>query len=119
MKVAIHYHRYRSNSEIDIYREILAHNKIPVVKVEVGSQNFWKDISGVDALIYKWGHTHDQHQLAHTYIPIIENQTNIKIFPNYATCWHYDDKVKQDILLKNAGFPFVESHIFWDQIDAI
>lgn len=118
MRIAIHYHRHRSNREIDIYREILEFNGIEVTRLDITSQSFWHDIAGVDALIYKWGHTHDQYQLAHTYIPVLEQNSSIKIFPNYATCWHYDDKIKQDILLKQAGFPFVESWIFWDKQDA-
>ena len=35
-------------------------------------------------------------------------------FPNLATCWHYDDKVKQYLLLKSKSFPAVKSYVFWD-----
>jgi hypothetical protein len=67
----------------------------------------------------KWGHSHNEHQFASTYIPILEKQMPGKIFPNLETCWHYDDKVKQDMLLKQAGFPFVESWLFYDRDKAL
>ena len=32
-----------------------------------------------------------------------------------ATCWHYDDKIRQYYLLRQKGYPIIESWIFWDK----
>lgn len=44
---------------------------------------------------------------------------DIKVFPNYATLWHYDDKVGQKYLLESIGAPLVDSFVFYDKQDAL
>jgi glutathione synthase/RimK-type ligase-like ATP-grasp enzyme len=119
MKVAIHSPFSKASPETAIYQQILDYNGIDIQHVHMGRADFWINLSQVDAFICKWGHTHDEYQLAHTYLPIIENYAKVRVFPNQATCWHYDDKIRQDILLKQAGFPFVESNVFWCRGEAL
>jgi glutathione synthase/RimK-type ligase-like ATP-grasp enzyme len=38
----------------------------------------------------------------------------LKVFPNSATCWHYDDKVGQKYLLEAVGAPVPETWVFYD-----
>lgn len=99
---------------MEIYFKILSHNKIPFQCLQLSDHMLWEKLSRLNIFIYKWGHLDDHHQIAKTILPIIENQLNIKCFPNQKTCWHYDDKIKQYFLLKEKGFPVCESYIFWD-----
>jgi glutathione synthase/RimK-type ligase-like ATP-grasp enzyme len=39
-------------------------------------------------------------------------KTGIKVFPNTATCWHFDDKVAQKYLLEAVRAPLVPSYVF-------
>lgn len=119
-RVAIYKNRLKPNdSEIRLYLDILTYNKIPYVMVDSGNPDFWEELKDVDLFIFKWGHDHQSHQIAHTILPVIENSLKIKCFPNYATCWHYDDKVKQYFLLDRCGFPAVPSYVFWDRAAAL
>jgi glutathione synthase/RimK-type ligase-like ATP-grasp enzyme len=111
--------RSLKDPEIRIYKEILDFNGITNISLDVNQKNFWDEIKNLDLLIYKWGHDHHNHQIATTILPIIENSLRIKCFPDWSTCWHYDDKVKQYYLLKENGFPVVESFIFWRKDAAI
>lgn len=48
----------------------------------------------------------------------IEN-LGIKVFPNFNTAWHFDDKIGQKYLLESIGAPLVKSYIFYDKISAL
>ena len=43
----------------------------------------------------------------------------ITVFPNWDTCWHYDDKVSQKYLLEAIGVPLVPSYVFYDMREAL
>lgn len=46
-------------------------------------------------------------------------QSGIKVFPNFHTAWHFDDKVGQKYLLEAIGAPIVESYVYYDKLDAL
>lgn len=103
----------------NVYRDILKANGIDYVDMDSNNPNFWKQIEKVDAFIYRWAHTDYHHQHAATIIPIIEQHFKKRCFPNWATCWHYDDKIKQSLLLEAKGFPVCKFNVFWDKSEAI
>ncbi len=39
----------------------------------------------------------------------------IKVFPDFETCWHFDDKVGQKYLLEGIDAPLVKSYVFYDK----
>lgn len=103
-----------SASELKIYEEILKFNDISYVILDSSQPDFWSKVKSLDLFVYKWGHDHHSLQIATSILPVLEKYYGIKCFPNLATCWHYDDKVKQYLLLKSKNFPAVESYVFWD-----
>ncbi|MCS4436622.1 ATP-grasp domain-containing protein [Aquiflexum gelatinilyticum] len=42
-----------------------------------------------------------------------------KVFPDFFTSWHYDDKVGQKYLFESIGAPLVPSFVFFTKVDAI
>lgn len=42
-----------------------------------------------------------------------------KVFPDFNTCWHFDDKVGQKYLLEAIGAPMVPSYVFYTKQDAL
>jgi len=105
--------------EMEIYYKILIYNGIPFQRLQLSDPLLWDKLSRLDFFIYKWGHLDDHHQIAKTILPIIENQLNVRCFPDQKTCWHYDDKIKQYYLLKELDFPVAESYVFWDKQSAL
>lgn len=45
--------------------------------------------------------------------------TGKKVFPNFHTCWHFDDKVGQKYLLEAVNAPMVPSYVFYDEQRAL
>lgn len=106
-------------SYLERYEKILTFNGIECIWLEASRDDFWERISGLDLFIYQWEHYDGPKQIAQAIIPVIEYQMKIPCFPNWATSWHFDDKVKQYYLLKQHGFPIIESFIFWEKEAAL
>lgn len=110
---------FSDDPEMKIYYDILNYNDIKIVFLDINDKNFWQEIRKIDLLIYKWGHDHHSFQVATSILPVIDKDMGIKCFPDWNTCWHYDDKIKQSYLLKANGFPVVDSYIFWRKNSAL
>lgn len=119
MIVGIH-NRYsnKKHDDIEIYKKILEYNNIQYIELNVSDQDFWHNVAQIDHFIYKWSNAANDHQIAHAILPVLENHFKIKCFPNQATSWHYDDKIKQYYLLNAYGYPTAESYIFWHKSKA-
>lgn len=46
-------------------------------------------------------------------------QAGKKVFPDFNTGWHFDDKVGQKYLLESIGAPLVQTDIFYSKLDAL
>ena len=120
MKVGIHkaYHN-KFDKELEIYKTILRYNNIEYIELNSSDKNFWSDLAKIDVFLYKWGHEHNSRQIALSILPIIENYKKIRCFPNLATSWLYDDKVRESLILKECGFPAADFFIFWEKSEAL
>ncbi len=122
MKVGI-YHTEDPNGEYlscnVAYEKILAHNGIEFLRLRADYPDFWETIRGLDLFIIRWKHIDTHRQLVQDILPAVEIQLGSRCFPDLNTCRHYDDKIKQYLLLKPLGFPMVKSYIFWDRKEAL
>jgi len=100
------------------YEKICTHNGIPFALLEMSSPGFWETVRGLDLFIFRWSQWDSDRQLAHDILPVIEEHLGVACFPDRNTCWHYDDKIRQYLLLKPFGFPMIKSHIFWEKTAA-
>lgn len=118
-KIAFYRNKIRpSDNEIKIYLDILDYNSIPYILIDSSEPDLWSKLDGIDYFVFKWGHDHHSRQIAVSILPVLEN-AGVKCFPNYSTCWHYDDKVKQYLLLNHSEYPAVDSYVFWDKEQAL
>lgn len=114
MLVGIHEPLIRKVDPItEVYRQLLNYNGIKYIQVDCSDVHLWRDVKNIDAFIFRWAHHEYHQQIAHAIIPVIEKEYHKKCFPNYSTCWHYDNKIRQYYLLKSKGFPVVDSFVFY------
>ncbi len=100
------------------YEKILSHNGIGFLRIQAEDPDFWEGIRDLDLFILRWNQVDTLRQLVQDILPIVEGE-GINCFPDLNTCRHYDDKIKQYLLLQPRGFPMVKSHIFWDREKAL
>lgn len=121
MKVGIHGHPNRTfDSYITRYETICQHNGIETLRLDASDAGFWEQLRECDAFIYRWGHGHDADRLiASNILPVVEQEYECRLFPNWQTCWHFDNKIAQYYLLNARGFPFADSWVFFDLDSAL
>lgn len=111
MKIAIH-NDYGWNMEwIEYCRQHTIDHKV----VNAYDSNIVAQISDCD--IFMWHHSHVCHKdlmFAKQLLYSLENGGMI-VYPNFDTCWHFDDKVGQKYLLEAMHAPLVTSYVFYDE----
>lgn len=73
-----------------------------------------------DCSAFMWHHNHgniSDHLFAKQLLQSLQS-VGLKVFPNAATGWHFDDKVGQKYLLEATGVPFIKTHVFYDKESA-
>ncbi len=104
---------------LERYEKILTFNGIECIWLEANDPDFWNVVPRLDLFIYQWEHYDGIRPLAMSILPIVESEMKIPCFPNWKTSWHFDDKIKQYYLLKQHGFPTIDSYIFWEKDEAL
>lgn len=101
------------------YETILSYNGIPSLRLQVEQPDFWDQVPRLSLFIMRYGHLASHLQQARDILPVVERDYGIPCYPNQATSWHYDDKVKQYFLMKAYGFPITDSWVFYDHRAAL
>lgn len=116
MKIAIH---HRVGSFSDRWIEYCQKNDIDYKLVNAFDNDIIQKVKDCDA--FMWHHHHGQFKdvLTAKRILFALEQSGLKVFPNFNTGWHFDDKVAQKYLLEAIDAPLVPSYVFYDKKEAL
>lgn len=79
-----------------------------------------EQVRGCLGVMWHWPHyPHDLRLAALPILRVIEEHLHIPIFPDMATCWHYDDKIAQAYLLEALDIPHPRTWVFWRKSEAL
>lgn len=115
MKIAIHNRQGSFSDRWIVYCET---NKIDYKVVNAFDSNIIEQLKGYD--IFMWHH-HSEFKdvlLAKKILFALEH-AGIKVFPDFKTGWHFDDKVAQKYLLEAINAPLVPSYVFYNKQQAL
>lgn len=116
MKIAIHNSSQGFHSRWIDYCE---RKEIPFKPVNCYDSNIVRELSDCDALL--WHHNHanfTDKRIAKSILFALEHK-GLKVFPDFRTGWHFDDKVAQKYLLESVSAPFVPSFVFYTRRSAL
>lgn len=115
MKIAIH---HRAGSFSARWIEYCKKKSIEYKLVNAFDSDIINQIKDCD--IFMWHHHHGRFEdvLAATKILFSLEQAGIRVFPDFNTGWHFDDKVAQKYLLEAIDAPLVPSYVFYNKKDA-
>lgn len=122
MRVGIYGLRDQNGDDLvvqQVYEKILAHNGIPSVRLRIEQPDFWSNVRDLSLFIMRFQNYDSDLAQARDILPIVESDYGVPCYPDQATAWHYDDKVKQAFLLKAHGFPMTESWVFYERAAAL
>lgn len=116
MKLAIH---HRPGSFSDRWIAYCEQENIAYKIVNAFHNDIVEQVKGCDVLM--WHHHHGKYRdvIAAKKILFALEHAGIKVFPNFHTVWHFDDKVAQKYLLEAIDAPLVPSYVFYDKKEAI
>lgn len=116
MKIAIH---HNPHSFSDRWIKYCEKEKIEYKVVDAFDSNIIEQLKDFD--IFMWHHHHAQYKdvLTAKRILFALEHAGIKVFPDFKTGWHFDDKVAQKYLLEAIEAPLVPSYVFYDKKQAL
>lgn len=116
MKIAIH------NSDAGFHTRWRAHcekKNIAFKIVNCYDNDIINQLKDCDALMWHHSQGNAKDLVIAKQILFALEHTGFRVFPNFKTNWHFDDKVGQKYLLERAGSAMVPSYVFFDKQDAL
>lgn len=115
MRIAIH---HRVGSFSDRWIAYCEKKDIPYIIVNAFDSDIIEQVK--DCNVFMWHHHHAQYKdvLTANRILFALEHAGIKVFPDFKTAWHFDDKVAQKYLLEAIDAPTVPSYVFYDKKEA-
>lgn len=116
MRIAIH---HRVGSFSDRWITYCEKKNISYKVVSAFDSDIIEQVKDCD--VFMWHHHHAQYKdvLTANRILFALEHAGVKVFPDFNTAWHFDDKVAQKYLLEAIDAPLVPSYVFYDKSEAL
>ena len=118
MKIGIH-HRDSIGFFSERWIKYCKKNQIPYKLVNAYDSNIIAQLEDCDA--FMWHHSNYDYRdaLFANQLLFSLQQAGKKVFPDFNTTWHFDDKVGAMYLLQAVGAPVVPSFVFYNKEEAL
>lgn len=93
--------------------------KIPFKVVSCYDNDIIDQLKDCDALMWHFHHSNPKDMLIAKNVIYALQSAGKKVFPNFDTCWHFDDKLGQKYLLESIDVPLASSYVFFEKQDAL
>lgn len=115
MEIAIH----KSGGFSDRWIEYCEKNHIDHKIVNAYDSDIIQQLSDCNAFMWHLSHISYKDALFAKQLLFSLQQAGKKVFPDFNTVWHFDDKVGQKYLLEAIGAPLVPSYVFYTKKEAL
>ena len=115
MKIAIFHKKGTFSERWVAYCE---KNNIQYKLVNAFDSDIIDQVKDCDAFMWHHHHGNIKDVLTAQRILFALEHAGIKVFPDFNTGWHFDDKVAQKYLLEAIDAPLVPSYVFYDKKEA-
>lgn len=116
MKIGIHFSKSTFSDRWISYCE---RNGIDYKVVNCFNNNIIRQLDDCSALMWHHSQTNPKSILVAKQILFALEQSGKRVFPDFKTGWHFDDKLGQKYLLESIGAPLVPTYVFYSSIDAL
>lgn len=94
-------------------------NNIRYKIVDAYANSIIEDLEECDIFMWHFFHNNPKDVLFAKQLLFSLEQSGKYVFPNFKTCWHFDDKVGQKYLLESLKLPVIPSFIAYSKIQAL
>ena len=116
MKIAIH---HTPGSFSDRWIEYCEEKGIPYKIVDAYRSDIVEQVADCDAFMWHHHHANYKDALFARQLLYSLQMAGKRVFPDFNTGWHFDDKVGQKYLLEAIGAPLVPSYVFYTKEEAL
>jgi glutathione synthase/RimK-type ligase-like ATP-grasp enzyme len=116
MKIAIH---HKENGFSSKWIEYCEKHLITYKIVNCYDNDIVNQVADCDALMWHFNQSNPKDILFAKQLIFALQAAGKKVFPDFYTAWHFDDKVGQKYLLEAVGAPVVPSYVFYDEREAL
>ena len=114
MKLAIH----KSSGFAERWIAYCEKNNIAYKLVNAYDSDIVSQVKDCDAFMWHFSHFNYKDMLIARQVLYSLQLSGVKVFPDFNTAWHFDDKVGQKYLLEAIGAPLVKSYVFYTRKEA-
>lgn len=115
MQIAIHHSPGSFSDRWILYCE---KSGIDFKIVNCYSNDIISQLKDCDILMWHFHHSDYKDVLFAKQLLYAVVQLGMKTFPDFSTCWHFDDKVGQKYLFESIGAPLATSYVFYTKKEA-
>ena len=94
-------------------------NGITYKLVNVYKNDIISQVADCDALMWHFHHADYRDMKFAKSLLFSLQEKGIKVFPNFYTCWHFDDKIAQKYLLEAIDAPLIPTYVFYTEEEAL
>lgn len=116
MKLAIHQAKWGFSLDWIAYCQ---KEGFPYKIVDCYSSDIIKQLEDCQGLLWHHHHSLAQDKIFAKQLLFALQQAGIRVFPDFNTGWHFDDKLGQKYLLEVVGAPSVPTEAFYDKESAL
>lgn len=122
MRIAIHQNREvfdHSTIWNKVWINYCQDNKIDYEVVNCFDNNILETLRKFDVLLWHFNHYSLQEMLFARTILICAKNMGLKVFPDFCTSWHFDDKIAETYMLSTVDVPMPKSWVFYTKKTAM
>jgi len=116
MKIAIH---HRKGSYSDYWIDYCQKSGIPFKIVNCYNSDIVDQMSDCDGLMWHFHQTVPNDYLMAKQLLFALEISGKKVFPDFKSSWHFDDKLGQKYLFEAIGAPLIPAYVFYDKRKAL
>lgn len=92
---------------------------IPYKRVDCRASDIISQLDDCGALMWNHHHGTPEDLLFAKQLLFAVEQSGRRVFPDFNTGWHFDDKIGQKYLLESVGAPFPDTFVSYDRNEAL
>ncbi len=116
MKIGIHHNKISYSEGLIDYCK---NNHVDFKIVNAYSSKIIADLEDCDAFFFNFFHNDPKDVLFAKQLLFSLELSGKKVFPNFKSCWHFDDKVGQKYLLESLELPLIPSFVAYSKTEAL
>lgn len=108
--------REQFGRDMSIY-SFLDRNGIPYVDLDCYAYNILDKLNDISGVYWWYSHYSFADKVEAQNILDIAEKRGLRVYPNHATAWHFDDKIAEMYALEDVGAPIPASWVFYRMED--